>query len=106
MTTKAEMLDKYEAQLSELGVNVDTALLEWCVDRVGPANYDADGQAVACSSEDELARVFTGFVGDELEEENKEEGMKAIHAVCEQMQGISRKYRAVFYYLLAKRYGQ
>ena len=106
MATKEEMIEKYTAQLESLGQSVDAELLDWVVDRVGPANYNADGQLVACSDDEELGRVFTGFVGDELEESDKEKGMEAIQAVCEDMSGENRKYRAVVYYLLAKKYGK
>ena len=34
------------------------------------------------------------------------EGMEAIKAICEKMSGVHKKYRAVFYYLLAKHYGK
>jgi len=106
MATKEEMVEKYTAQLEDLNVDVEAELLDWVVDRVGPANYKDDAQLVACSDEDELNRVYTGFVGDELEETDKEAGMEAIKDVCEQMSDISRKYRAVVYYLLAKKYGK
>ena len=43
-------------------------------------------------------------MGDELGEEDKEKGLAAIDEVCEQMGGINKKYRAVVYYLLAKKY--
>ena len=98
-------MEQYKAQLEELGESVDEALLDWVVDRVGPANYSDDGKLVACSDSDEKERVFTGFVGDELGETDKEKGMAAIEAACEKMSGINRKYRAVIYYLLAKEYG-
>ncbi len=104
MSSKEEMMEKYEAQLKDLGVGIDAALLDWCVDRVGPANYNADGQLVSCSDESEVNTVYTNFVADELAETDKDTGMAHIMAVCEQMSGQSRKYRAVFYYLLAKRY--
>lgn len=100
------MMEKYTEQLEELGVTVDAELLDWVTDRVGPANYNADGQLVAASNDEELERVFTGFVGDELAETDKEKGMAAIHEVAEQMSGINRKYRGVVYYLLAKKYGK
>ena len=106
MSTKIEMTAKYVAQLEELSITPDTTLLEWVVDRVGPANYNADGQLVACSDKEELERVYTGFVGDELAETDKEKGMSVIAEVCEDMKDINRKYRAVFYYLLAKKYGK
>ena len=106
MTTKEEMMEKYQEQLTELGETIDQELLDWCFDRVGPANYNTDGQLVACSDEDERKRVYSGFVGDELEETNEEKGMEAISAVCEKMSGQNRKYRTVVYYLLAKAYGK
>lgn len=106
MTTKEEMMEKYEAQLADLGESVDAELLSWVVDRVGPANYNADAQLVACSDDEERERVFTGFVGDELAETDKEKGMEAIAGVCDTMSSENRKYRAVVYYLLAKKYGK
>ena len=105
-TTKEEMMGKYKDQLAELGESVNEELLDWVFDRVGPANYKSDAQLVACSDGDEKERVFSGFVGDELAETDKDAGMEAIAAVCEQMSGVSRKYRAVVYYLLAKKYGK
>ena len=106
MSTKIEMMGKYTAQLSELGVIADTALLDWVTDRVGPANYDADGQLVAATNPEELDRVYTGFVGDELAETDKEKGMTVINEVMEQMSGVNRKYRGTVYYWLAKKYGK
>src|SRR6056297_725699 len=106
MSTKIEMMEKYTEQLNELGVTVNTTLLDWVTDRVGPANYDADGQLVAATNSDELDGVYTGFVGDELAETDKEKGMAAINEVMEHMSGMNRKYRAVVYYLLAKKYGK
>jgi len=108
MSSKEEMIEKYVEQLEKLGESVNGELLDWVVDRVGPANYRADAQLFACSDEEERARGFKGFVGDELEESDKEAGMEAIAGVCEQLKdgGIKRKYRAVVYYLLAKKYGK
>ncbi len=81
-------------------------LLDWAVDRVGPANYNADGQLVAMSDETEVKTVYNNFVADELAETDEEKGMQAIQAVGDQMKGESRKYRAVVYYMLAKHYGK
>jgi hypothetical protein len=106
MATKEGMIEKYQAQLDELGVSVKDELLSWTVDRVGPANYNADGQLVAASDPEEVTRVYTNFVADELAETDKEKGMEAIHAVLADMSDITRKYRAVVYYLLAVTYGK
>lgn len=100
------MIEKYNTQLGELGVSVDVDVLDWATDRVGPANYDADGQLVSATDPEEVKRVYTNFVADELAETDQEKGMAAIMAVLEQMAGMNRKYRAVVYYLLAKKYGK
>ncbi len=106
MSTKVEMIEKYTAQLQELGIAVDDKVLEMTTDACGPANYSADGQLVAATDPDEVDRVYTGFVADELAETDKEKGLAVITEVLEQMSGINHKYRAVVYYLLAKKYGK
>ena len=106
MSTKVEMMEKYTAQLEDLKVSVDADVLEMATDACGPANYNADGQCVAATDPAEVKRVYTNFVADELKETDEEKGMAAIADVLEQMSGINRKYRAVVYYLLAKKYGK
>lgn len=106
MSSKEEMMAKYTEQLEELGVTIDSDVLEMATDACGPANYNDDGRYVAATSEDELDRVYTGFVNDELGETDKEKGMMEINDVMMTMSGINKKYRAVVYYLLAKKYGK
>lgn len=103
---KEQVIAAYKEQLKSVGVRADAALLDWVVDRVGPANYNKDGKFVAMSDKKEVARVYTGFVGDELGEKDEAKGMKAIAAVAEKLKPVRRKYRAVVYYLLAKKYGR
>ena len=105
MATKEEKLVDYKAQLDSLGVSVDEALLEKITDGLGPANYNDDASLVATSDEEELKRVYTNFVADELAVSDEEKGMAAIAEVAEQMSGENRKHRAVFYYLLEKKLG-
>jgi len=105
MATMEEKMEAYKAQLEELGVSIDEDMLAAVAEDLGPANYNPDASLVSCSDDTELERVYTNFVSDELEVSDKEEGMAAIKAVCEQMDGIARKHRAVFYYLLAKNLG-
>lgn len=99
-------MEKYEEQLKELHVGVDAELLDWVIGCVGPANYNDDGRFVAASDADEVKRVYTNFVADELKETDEEKGMAEIAKVLEKMSDINRKYRAVVYYLLAKAYGK
>lgn len=103
---KDTVTEAYVAQLKTIGVRADKALLAWVVERVGPGNYNKDAKFVAMSVKKEIARVYKGFVADELGETNEEKGMKAIIGVGEKVKPIRRKYRAVVYYMLAKKYGK
>ena len=100
------MMEKYEAQLKDLGKSVDADVLEMALNACGPANYNDDGRYVAASDADEVKRVYTNFVADELKETDEEKGMKAIADVLDDMSDVNKKYRAVVYYLLAKKYGK
>ena len=102
MATKEEMMEKYVAQLKALGKSVDDEALEGIVDGLGPANYNLDASLVAASDPEELRRVYTNFVADELAISDEEKGMEMIAKVAEEMSSEARKYRAVFYYLLSK----
>lgn len=104
MSSKVEMLEKYVAQLEQIGESVDARLIEEITDGLGPANYNLDAQAVAVTDNDEMKRVYTNFVADELAIKDEERGMEMIRAVADRMiaAGINKKYRAVFYYLLTK----
>jgi hypothetical protein len=105
MATKVEKMEQYTAQLQELGVDVDTALLEKVTDGLGPANYNEDAAYVAASDEAEVKRVYTNYVADELAVSDEEAGMAAINEVLDMMSGINKKHRAVVYYLLAQKLG-
>ncbi len=105
MSTKVEKMEQYTAQLQELGQSVDASLLEEITNGLGPANYNADAAYVAATDPEEVKRVYTNFVADELAVSDEEKGMAAIHEVLEMMSGINKKHRAVVYYLLAKKLG-
>ena len=105
MATKEEKIEQYEAQLKDLGVAVDTAMLLEITNGLGPANYNEDASYVAATDPEEVKRVYTNFVADELAISDEEKGMAAINEVLEMMTGINKKHRAVVYYLLAKKLG-
>jgi hypothetical protein len=104
MSSKVEMLEKYVAQLGEMGETVDMELLEKVTDGLGPANYNLDAQAVSVTDPEEMKRVYTNFVADELAISDEEKGMAMVQAVADKMSavGVHKKYRAVFYYLLSQ----
>lgn len=106
MSSKIEKMEQYVEQLTEMGVSIDSEVLEWVVDGLGPANYQTDGSLVSATDDEELDRVYTNFVADELAISDRDAGMAAIAEVMEQMDGIARKHRAVVYYLLAKKFGK
>jgi Protein of unknown function (DUF2853) len=104
MSSKIEMLEKYVTQLEEMNEAIDMELLETVTDGLGPANYNLDAQAVSVTDADEMHRVYTNFVADELAIADEERGMAMVQAVADKMSaaGIHKKYRAVFYYLLSQ----
>ena len=105
MSKLQELLDAYEQEMKgKLGMKtVDKAALKGVAKSCGPAIYKADASKVSCSDKEELARVRTNFVAKKLGITDGAKGDAAIKAVCEEMGSSNRnKYRAIFYYLLAK----
>ena len=100
MATKVEKLEQYTEQLQNFDSNPDLELLSKIVDLLGPSIFNADWETVACSDKNELERVKESSVIEKLGLAPTSEDLKA---VCEKM-GTSNKnkYRAIFYYLLAK----
>ena len=100
MATKQEKLELYSNQIQEIEWNVDNELLEKIVDLLGPSIFNKDSETVACSDEEELQRVKESSVVEKLGLSVSDEDLKK---VCEKMGSSNRnKYRAVFYYFLAK----
>jgi len=100
MATKVEKLELYTQTLSDLGETIDNELLEKIVDLLGPSIFNDDSETVACSDKEELERVKESSVVEKLGISPSSEDLQA---VCEKMWTSNRnKYRAVFYYLLAK----
>jgi hypothetical protein len=100
---KAEVMQVYMKQMQKLNVK-DFSAAEFgaIVDRLSAANYKADASLVAAKDPKEIDGVYTGYVADELKISNKEVGMKMIMKIATKMSKEKRKYRAVFYYLLAQ----
>ncbi len=100
MATKQEKLELYTEELKKFDSNPDNSKLEEIVDLLGPSIFNKDSETVACSDEAELERVINSSV---LEKLNVKANMDDAKAVCEKMGTSNRnKYRAIFYYLLAK----
>ncbi len=98
-----EAMDNYRAQLA--GFPIDEDLLTAVAKGLGPSIYLADASLVSCSDQEEKDRVKNSFLIGKLGCEDGPNLGAAVESVCGKMKGISRKYRAVFYYLLVVQEG-
>ncbi|NEO83639.1 MAG: DUF2853 family protein [Spirulina sp. SIO3F2] len=108
MKNVAAKIEAYLAEMrTDLGItDIDEALLRQITEYLGDSIYDRDQALVACSNRKELAQVRQEFLVGYLGLEDSDELDVAIDAVCEQYGRSNRsKDRAIFYYLLAQRYG-
>jgi spore maturation protein SpmA len=88
---------KYTAKVNEAAV---ASIVKYC----GIALRNADSSLVSGTDPKELATVRTGFAAKKLglDAAAADAGMKT---VVEKMQGVNRKSRVTFYYLLAEATG-
>lgn len=99
-----EKLAAYETALDKVDIDNDKDLLRKVTKGLGPSIYNNDSNKVACSDKSELETVVKNFCVKKLGVD-KEEGEKAVKAVCAKYVERS-KHRAVFYYLVVKELGQ
>ena len=106
MSKRDELITKYAADLKDkCGVTPDMDFLTKVTVGCGPSIYNADSSTVSGSDEKELATVKNNFLIKKLGLKDGPELDKAIAAVIEQYgKSNKNKYRAVFYYLLAKHF--
>jgi len=106
MSKLQEKLDFYAIKAEKLGVKIEADLFKLVTKGLGPSIYKEDAELVSCSEESELETVKKNFLIKKLELEDGENLDAAIKSVCEKM-GTSntKKYRAIFYYLLVKEFG-
>ena len=102
-----ECMANYKGQLDKIGVKYDEALLTKVAKGLGPSIYNKDSSTVASSDKSELDRVKTNFLIKKLGLKDGPALDTAISAVVAQLGSSTKnKYRAVFYYLLAKKMGK
>lgn len=107
MATKEQQTEKYIAQLKKAKVPVNKDLLDQVVKMVGPANYQLDAMFIATSDKKELETVMKKFVMKKLDIADEAKAEKFMNASVEKLKdaGVRKKYRAVFYYMMAKKFG-
>ncbi|MCB9202162.1 MAG: DUF2853 family protein [Flavobacteriales bacterium] len=103
-----EKMELFKTDLSEkLNISFDEKLLTAVAKGLGPSLYNADSSTVACSNADELETVKKNFLVKKLGLSESDDLDGALKDVCEQMGSSNRnKHRAIFYYLLVKKFGK
>ncbi|MFN4084460.1 MAG: DUF2853 family protein [Spirosomataceae bacterium] len=107
MSKFVEAVETYMAQVNELGLGLDEALVTAVAKSLGPSIYNADSSKVSGSDKTELDRVKQNFLQGKLGLPDGPELDAAIAEVIEQLGSSNRnKYRAVVYALLVKKFGK
>jgi hypothetical protein len=84
---------------------VDEAFVAIIVKNLGPSIYRKDAELVSCSDPKELDTVRRNFLMKKLGiDASKGVLDAAIQDVCTELKGVRTKYRATFYYSLAKKF--
>ena len=84
---------------------VDEAFVAIIVKNLGPSIYRRDAELVSCSDPKELDTVRKNFLIKKLGIEASQGVLDAaIQDVCTELKGVRTKYRATFYYSLAKKF--
>lgn len=99
-----EALEKYHAQMKEMGMEVDAELLRKVTKGLGPSIYNRDSSTVACSDKSETDRVKESFLMKKMGMTDESKADAAVQSVCEKYSERT-KYRAIFYYMLVKDLG-
>ena len=107
MSKLDEKMTLYKTEAGNIGLDFDADLLDAVTKALGPLIYNEDSSRVSCSDQEELDRVKNNFLIGKLGMQDGPELDAAIKEVCEQMGSSNRnKYRAIFYYLLVKKFNK
>lgn len=102
-----DLIATYESEAQKIGVKVDSELLSKVTKGLGPSIYNADSAKVSCGDQAELDRVKANFLIKKLGLSDGPSLDEAIKQVCETFGSSNRnKYRALFYYMLVKKFGK
>ncbi|MGE5355906.1 MAG: DUF2853 family protein [Deltaproteobacteria bacterium] len=106
MSKREELLAKYADEFKKMNIPCDMDLLTKVTVALGPSIYNDDSSTVSCSDEAELQRLIDNFLVKKLGLGNSnDELMAGVKEVCAQLGTSNRnKYRAMFYYLLVKKF--
>ena len=102
---KEAKLALYSADITKHYGKVDEAFLAIVVKNLGPSIYRKDAELVSCSDPKELDTVRKNFLVKKLQMKESDDVLNdAIKEVCTELKASRNKYRATFYYALAKKF--
>ena len=102
---KAEKIALYVKDIKKHYGEADEDFVAIIVKNLGPAIYRKNAELVSCSNPKELDTVRRNFLTKKLGiDASKAVLDAAIQDVCEELKGVRTKYRATFYYRLAKKF--
>jgi len=106
--TKEEYMNLNVKQLKDkAGVVADMGQLEAVVKHLGIAAQGGDASLVSCGQESERETIKEKFLKRKLGLDDSDGLDASIEKVCQDLgESNAQKYRAAFYYLLAKNYGK
>ena len=101
---KAEKIKKYTADIQKHYGSVDEDFLAIIVKNLGPSIYLRDAESVSCGDPKELDTVRKNFLIKKLGLKSSDDELNAlISEVCAELKDQRIKFRATFYYALAKK---
>lgn len=105
MSKRDTKIALYAKDITKHYGQVDNDFLTLIVKNLGPSIYRRDAELVSCSDPKELDTVRRNFLMKKLGI-NASQGVldAAIQDVCTELKGVRTKYRATFYYSLAKKF--
>lgn len=98
-----ELVEKYAEELTDLGVPVNKPILRAVAKGLGRTLYRADAALVAAADRREVERVRRNYLIKKLGLRDTKRLDAGLEDVIE-LYTKRRKYRVVFYYLLARRF--
>jgi len=105
MSKTDEKIESLMAYSKKHGIKVDKKLLTSICKGMGPSLHKVDASKVACSQQSELDTIAKSFCTKKLGLKDQTKIMAGIKDVCKEMGSSNRnKQRAIFYYLLVKRF--
>jgi len=97
----------YKKDIKKHYGEVDEEFLAIIVKNLGPSIYKKDAELVSCSNQKELDTVRRNFLIKKLGIDTSKDVLDAaIKDVCEELKSTRTKYRATFYYRLAKKFNK